>query len=94
MFKMKKTTKVSWLILVVGLIPLIIMNELLVSRDVDSTLRIAFAAFYYISLKGISFIIIRKMDIKEDAAAGQVAEKTQETQTEATEQTAEKKDQP
>lgn len=94
MFRMKKTTKVSWLILVVGLIPLIVMNEMLVSRDVDSTLRIAFAAFYYISLKGISFIIIRKMDIKEDAAAGQVAENKQETQTEETEQTTEKKDQP
>lgn len=90
MFKMKKTTKVSWLILIVGLIPLIIMNEMLVSRDVDSTLRIAFAAFYYISLKGISFIIIRKMDIKEDVAEQQKAE----AQKEETEQSTEKKDQP
>lgn len=90
MFKMKKTTKVSWLILIVGLIPLIIMNEMLVSRDVDSTLRIAFAAFYYISLKGISFIIIRKMDIKEDAAEQQKAD----AQKEETEQATEKKDQP
>ncbi|MBN3563923.1 hypothetical protein [Aliamphritea spongicola] len=90
MFKMKKTTKVSWVILIVGLIPLIIMNEMLVSRDVDSTLRIAFAAFYYISLKGISFIIIRRMDIKEDAAEQQKVEE----QTEETEQATEKKDQP
>ncbi|WP_261843923.1 hypothetical protein [Aliamphritea ceti] len=93
MFKMKKTTKVSWLILVVGLIPLIIMNELLLSRDVDSTLRIAFAAFYYVSLKGVSFIIIRKMDIKEDTVTEQVAEQAVAEKT-VTEKEVAKKDQP
>ncbi len=92
MFTMKKSTKVSWLILIVGLIPLIILNEMLLSRDVDSTLRIAFAAFYYVSLKGISFIIIRKMDIKEDAAAEQAGtdQKEETDQKEVTEQKTDK----
>lgn len=67
MLKMDKTGKLKWLILVVGLIPLIFMNELLVERGVDQTMRIAFALFYYISLKGISYIIIRRIS-EADAA--------------------------
>ncbi len=93
MLKMKKTTKLKWLILVVGLIPLVIMNELLVSRDVDSTLRIAFAAFYYVSLKGISYIIIRKMEIKEESSAEKESYTEKESKEKGIKQEA-NKDQP